>query len=395
MCKSTKLTRYLDLGEVPLANSLLGHPDDGERTYPISLSLCEDCYMSQLDQVVSPAIMFNEYNYHSAISMTFRSHCAEMARHLLKNFYPLQEQGDRQPELLDIASNDSCLLNEFSNQGYFCLGIEPAKNLNRCNPAIHVVRDFWSYKLAHGHGWQKDFIIATNVLAHVDDLHDFLRGVHKALSDKGMFIAEVPYLPNLISKNQFDTIYHEHLSYFLLAPLLRIFRECGLHIFHVEQYSIHGGNIRIYAAKHQYPRYKSVKTTIHFEEERGYYQLATYDRFSERVNRIKNDFHTLLEDISFQGKKVMAYGASAKGISLLNYSGIQKKWLHSIVDDTPNKQGKFTPGTRIPIVDYSHFEAQKPEYILLLAWNFADELINKTKHLGVQYIVPIPNVRVI
>lgn len=357
--------------------------------------LCEECSLSQLSHVVSPQLMYTNYFYHSSISNTFKMHCAAMAKHLLDNFYPIQDRGNKVPEVLDIASNDSCLLNEFMKYGYFCTGVEPASNLTRCNQDIHIVRDFWSNKLAKSYGWKKDFIIATNVVAHVHDLSDFLLGVKNALSPMGMFVIEVPYAANLIAKNQFDTIYHEHLSYFLFTQLKHVLLEAGLHVFHVEQYPIHGGNIRVYASPYEYPRFKTVKALSTFEENNGFYLHETYDKFAERVYRIKEEFHAILKQLHSEGKKVMAYGASAKGISLLNYSSIQRSWIHSIVDDTPDKQGKFTPGTRIPIVDYSHFEKEKPDYIVLLAWNFASELIGKTKHLGAKYIVPIPEVKVL
>lgn len=395
VCKSTKLTRYLDLGEVPLANSLLDNPQDGERLYPLKVMRCEECSLSQLSHVVNPKLMYTSYFYHSSISNTFKKHCSDMAKHLLEHFYPLQDQGDKRPEVLDIASNDSCLLNEFDRVGYFCTGVEPASNLTRCNPDIHVVRDFWSEKLVKSYGWKKDFIIATNVLAHVDDLHDFLRGVRYALSPMGMFVVEVPYAVNLLEKNQFDTIYHEHLSYFLLTPLMQAYRECGLHIFHIEQYPIHGGNIRIYASGYEYPRFKTIKHVLTVEDQKGMLMHEAYDQLADRVYKIKEDLYILLRQLHEAGAKVMGYGASAKGISLLNYSSIKREWIHSIVDDTPDKQGKFTPGTRIPIVDFSHFNKEKPNYVLLLAWNFAPELIGYTKHLGAKYIIPIPEVRIL
>jgi len=305
------------------------------------------------------------------------------------------------PLVIDIAANDGCCLEQFRDAGFErFLAVEPSSNLaQECiSKRIPCSNSFWSYKTARSYRdvatQGASFIIAQNVLAHVDDLRDFIRGVCWSIEPDGVFVAEFPYLPNIIKYNQFDTIYHEHLSYFLLEPLSRIFSEEGLPIFKVEKLPIHGGSLRIYASKHPHKLDNSVEDMLIEEDEMMFYNFTSYKSFSDKVDTIKDKLKMLLECNYHAGKKTMGYGASAKGMSLINYCGIPKEWIHSIVDDTPDKQGKFTTDSNIPIVDFSHFEKEKPDFILLLAWNFESELREKTKHIIANYIVPIPDVRI-
>lgn len=388
VCGSDRLREYLDLGKAPLANSLLPSLDYECGKYPLEVLFCEVCSLSQLSIVINPEIMYRNYPYHSSVSETFKKHCSEMAVKLK----PLMNEED--PLVVDIASNDGCLLEHFRLAGYEVLGVEPAANLVEISrgKGIEIVHDFWSEEssnLASG----ANLIAATNVFAHVDDVWSFLGGVKKALVSDGIFVMEIPYLYNILSKNQFDTIYHEHLSYFLLKPLKILFESCGMRIFKVEQYDIHGGSIRVYASKDNRHPDESVAKMLEFEEEHGLYDYSTYKALSGRVIKTKEALLSLLNDLKAQDKKVMAYGAAAKGISLLNACGIDATQIQSIADDTPDKQGKFAPGCGIPIVDSSNFLESKPDYIVLLPWNFAEELIRKTKDYdlnGVKYIMPIP-----
>jgi len=405
ICKSSNILSYLYLGSVPLANSL-SDSQSHQKTYPIEVLLCQDCYLSQLNIVVDPKIMYSDYAYHSSISETFKKHCYDLAIKLKTEFHPSEY-----PLVMDIASNDGCLLTQFKKAGFQrFLGFEPAKNLASepygwqkgelpTSLGIPVHNDFFCEKSASRcmAAGRADFIIAQNVLAHVDDLDDFLRGIKLCTYDdvKAVFIAEFPYMGDLIANTQLDTIYHEHLSYFLLKPLVHLFNTHNLPIFRVERLPIHGGSIRIYASKNHYPVESSVTELLESEQANGLYNPSTYVDFSVNTYAIGEDLLQWLEDIYDEGKKIMGYGASAKGISLLNYFGIGNDRIHSIVDETPYKQGKLTPGSQIPIVDFSHFEKEKPDYILLLAWNFAPELIAKTKHLGAKYLVPIPEVKLL
>ena len=401
-CGSDKLIKYLDLGIVPLCNSLLDHELQESKSYPIQVLLCNECHLSQLSIVVNPEIMFSNYLYHSSVSKTFQDHCYGMAVTLKNDFKTCDH-----PLVLDIASNDGCLLSQFREAGFLrLLGVDPAKNFS--NPyededdfyrGYQSINAFWSEDLAKRY---KDvstqgasFIIAQNVFGHVDDLNDFLKGVHWFLDPNGVFVVEVPHLYNLIKNNQFDTIYHEHLSYFLLKPLKLLFKKHGLPIFRVEEYNIHGGSLRIYASKDVYPEEQSVRDMEYFEDVNGMYSVQTYTHFAERVEVIKSKFSLMLELLYRTGSKVMGYGASAKGISLINYCGFKPEYIHSIVDDTPQKQGKLTPGSLIPIVDSSAFKTTPPNFVILLAWNFAKELMSKHPEFKGTWIVPIPDIKII
>ncbi len=354
-----------------------------------------DCSLSQLSIIVNPDILYKDYPYHSSVSKTFKKHCYDMATDL-KQYFPTID-----PLVIDIASNDGCLLKEFKSQGYCVMGVEPSQNLVdlALEKGIPTVRGYWGSESSNLIP-SCDVITATNVFAHVDDIRSFIESVRDKLRvySKGIFVLEVPYLPNLIEGNQFDTIYHEHLSYFLLKPLDRLFDSCGLQIFRVEKQSIHGGSIRVYSSPFNYPIENSVNEMIDAEESAGYYDLNTYLNFSNNVEFIKREFKNLMVNLRNDGNKVMGYGASAKGVGFLNMCGITKDEIISIVDDTPDKQGKEIPGIGIPIVGYDVFDVVEPDYIVLLSWNFKDELIAKTpRHRERQgkYIVGIPEVKII
>lgn len=398
ICKSTKLHVYLDLGFVPLCNSLLESLSEKSATYPIQVMFCEECSLSQLSVVVDPEIMFKDYYYESSISNTFKKHCRDLAKSLSK-----LEHKNKPPMMIDIAANDGCLMEQFREEGFTVRGYDPCERL--CKKAwekllLVIPKFFGRENLNEERSWAgEDIITATNVLAHVDDLHGFIEGVkyHFENNPKGIFIAEFPYFNNLLNNNQFDTIYHEHLSYFLLKPIVRLFKECGMPVFKVEEIDIHGGSLRIYASMHPYDTDYSVTEMLEKEESSKLHKLSTYQKFSQSVNKIKEELLITLELLYRNKSKVMGYGASAKGISLLNYCNIPHEFIYSIVDDTPEKQGKWTPGTYIPIVDFSDFEKSKPDHILLLAWNFEQELLNKTRFHRTRngyYITPIPQVRV-
>ena len=390
ICGSKNLKKYLDLGRQPLANQLSDLPEKNPGRYPLQVLFCEECYLSQLSIVISPKILYKNYLYHSSVSNTFKKHCYDMAISLKMMFRDLAK-----PFVIDIASNDGCLLRQFKKAGYRVMGVEPSDDLadEAERKGVSTVHGFWNKGTAKRVP-ACDVITATNVLAHVDDLYGFIKLVKSTLRSlsKGVFVAEFPYLPNLIDGNQFDTIYHEHLSYFLLTPLVKLFSRCGIPIFNVKRYPIHGGSIRIYASPYSRHVDPSVLSMVEAEKYLGYYHFSKYVSYSKRVLKIKNDLRNMLA--KFGPKNVIAYGASAKGISLLNYCEITANDLPLIMDDTPSKQGKYTPGGMIPILD-PQFVNGCPKYILLLAWNFATELIEKSKHLGSRYIVPIPEVKVI
>jgi hypothetical protein len=410
VCGSNRLTKYLYLGNVPLANVLVNASVYEEsKKYPVRVLFCQDCALSQLSIVVDPKILYSTYTYHSSVSKTFQDHCYQLGLKLMNEF-----KTPEHPLVVDIASNDGCLLTQFQKAGFKrLLGFEPAENLAQHpygwkdgvpgdDMGICVRNSFFSEEAVSKYlsvGSQgASFITAQNVLAHVDDIKDFLGGVRLLLNETGVFVVEVPYMAEILDGVQFDTIYHEHLSYFLLKPLKLLFQKAHLPIFRVERVPIHGGSIRIYASKGAYAEEKSVQDLLDFEKEKKLYDFDTYTNFAFRVNCSIEDFYTICEMMYMNGQTIMGYGASAKGISLLNYCGVTNDFIHWVVDDTPAKQGKLTPGSFIPIVDSSWFEAKKPIGIVLFAWNFAQELMEKTKahkERGGFYVVPIPEVRVI
>lgn len=388
---------YLDLGKTPLANSYLKAAEiPGEPWYDLAVVLCSSCKLSQLTVVVSPACMFQHYLYVSSTTQTFRAHCDELAASALSALECLPTA----PVVLDIGSNDGCLLRCFRTRGAQVIGVDPSENLTaEANASgIKSICAYWGSAAAAevvclvG---QPLIITATNVLAHVEALHDFLANVTSILSNGGLFIFEVPYLVDLIQKFEFDTIYHEHLSYFLLKPLQYAIETHGLRIVDVQHRPIHGGTIRVVVAK-QSSTYHESATVAQFlaaEQELGFYDHPIYETFAHTVQSNKRKMLELLAGTVSQGKHIAGYGAAAKGNTLLNYYEIGDDIIKYIVDDNPRKHNYLTPGTHIPIVDPSYLSTDPCDYLLLLAWNFADEIRRRTQTFqrsGGRYILPVP-----
>ena len=400
ICKGNHLIEYLDLGDIPLANNLITEEEiSQEEKYPLKVMFCEDCFFSQLSIVVKPEILFRNYVYRSSISRSFIEHCRELAEELNEG---MLKKGDL---IVDIASNDGTLLRQFKEKDNRVLGIDPAVNLARIanESGIETLPDFWEPDLAKEilkkYGSAK-VIIAFNVFAHVDDIHSFVEGVKTLLSDDGYFIIEAPHLLSLIKKTEFDTMYHEHLSYLLVKPLERLMRKHGMRIAKVKKFEIHGGTIRLYVEKQEKLDTSdgSAQEIILEEEKSGMYSLDNYMNFSKDVERIRRDLISKLKEIKDKGRTISAFGASAKGSVLLNYCGLGKDFIDCIFDDTPEKQNKIYPGVHIPIVAGKALLKKKPDYLLLLAWNFAKEIMQKTEHYkkrGGRYIIPIPHLKVI
>ncbi len=403
ICSGKDLTDYLDLGNMPLVNSYVKseqlHKDD--QRFPLKIKFCNDCSLSQLSIVVNPEIMYKNYFYRSSVSKTFTNHCFDFAKQAVENFKLSQND-----LVVDIASNDGCALGEFKKFGVKILGIDPAENLAKIanEKGILTLPKFWNEETAkevlEKYG-EASLINASNVFAHVHDLDSFLRGTNYLLKGSGVFTIEVPYMLNFVNKTEFDTTYHEHLSYFLVKPLTVLFKKHNLEIFNIEKFTIHGGSMRVYAKKEDNKAIKinkdSIKWLLELEQDLGLHDIKTYLDFSKDVEKIKSDLSGLLIKLKQQGKTIAAYGASAKGTVLLNYCGVGKDLINYVVDDTPEKQGTYTPGQHIPIVNSSMLSKEKPDYLLLLAWNFAEELMNKTQDYqkaGGKYIVPIPSVRI-
>lgn len=403
ICGSENLTKYLDLGSMPLANKLLNTKDDQTDKYPLEVYFCQDCYLSQLGVVVDPQKLYKDYPYRSHISRTYTKHCYDLGFKIWELYGGSGYFHIPSPRVLDIGSNDGTLLHQLKRHGISArLAVDPDPTLNiYLDKDIHVLNTFFSWKtmapLKRLLNIDKlDFITATNVFAHCDNLAGFLDGVRLMLSDYGVFILEVPHAYNMIVNNEFDTIYHEHLSYFLLKPLIKLFKSCGLNIFDVDEFPIHGGTIRIYASRDSRVVNKSVERIIQKEKDGGLYSIEIYIKFSQRIDRMMLRLLDVLNATS--GKQVLGYGASAKGSTLLNYKGlIKSSHIEYIIDDTETKQGKIIPGCNIPIRPYNFQDIMDTDYIVLLAWNFKEEIMVKVNNCGYRgkWIVPVPNVEIL
>lgn len=396
VCKSKYLNRFLSFGPMPLVNSFI-HPEHlnlQEKYFPMDVCLCNTCGLVQLEQVVNPEIMFKNYPYLTSVASPLKVHFSKLAKKALAKF-----DIPRGSLIVDIGSNDGTLLENFKKLSMKVCGIEPASNIANIarSRGIDTVEDFFNKDLADSfsskYGNAK-LIFATNVFAHVDDINGFVQGVSILLDDDGIFIIEVPYLVDMINRVEFDTIYHEHLSYFAIRPLLALFKNFGMSIVDVERVSVHGGSLCVYVKKiHEFLSPNAIEL-VDLEEKEGLDKLASYEKFAEKVFKIKEDLILLLVKLKDNGAKIAGYGASAKGNTLLNFCKIGPELLDYIVDTTPFKQGCYTPGMHIPVVPEEHFHSFPPDYFLLLAWNYKDEILKKETRFrdnNGKFILPIPN----
>lgn len=399
ICKGSNLEEYLDLGEMPLVNSFpLPGEIDHEEKFPLEVLLCHDCHLSQLSIVVDPSLLFRNYVYRSSMSNDFKSHCNDLAKEL--NSYACKK-GDL---IVDIASNDGALLHPFKRIGNRVLGIDPAINLAKIanEEGIETIPEFWNEGLAkkilQSHGPAK-IITAFNIFAHVDDVHSFISGVKILLDKDGFFVFESPHIQDLITKVEFDTIYHEHLSYLSSSPVARLLSEHGLRIAKIEKHNIHGGSIRGYIEHNFQNRSNgSSEKVLKDEEISGIYNPSSYYSFSEQVKSVRKNLNSLLHNIKRDGQSISLFGASAKGNILLNYCGIDHQQIDYAFDHTPEKQGRLTPITHIPVIHPDLLLSKMPDYLLLTAWNFSREIMEKTKAYqenGGKYIIPLPQLRVL
>jgi len=402
ICKNKKLERVLDLGEMSLANAFLDKSQlsHKEISYPLKVVWCESCGLLQIDEIVLPEILFRNYIYVSGTSEALRKHFEGLATEVVKNFKLSSES-----LVIDIGSNDGTLLKEFKKFGLKVIGVEPAVNIVKIaeDNGIKTISNFFSVGIAKKiirENGKAEAITATNVVAHSNDLDSLLKGVSYLLKDDGVFIIEVPYLVDLLENVEFDTIYHEHLFYFAVRPLKKLFEEHDFKIINVERVKIHGGTIRIFVSKKKsrYNINENVNRLISLEIKKGLNEVTVYRKFAERVEKLKEDLVSLLQKLKSENKKVIGYGAAAKGNTLLNYYHIEPELIEFIADLSPMKQNKFTPGTHIPVYSPKRIYKAKYDYMLILAWNFADEIMkqqSKFKEIGGKFIIPVPEVRII
>ena len=395
VCGHNQFHPYLDLGQIPLVNRYVDPGDDRpEPRFPLRIQKCGRCHLSMLDLVVDPKVLYDNYAYQSSISKTFQQHCGRLAEEAVKLF------PGRTPQVWEIASNDGCMGLEFQRRGAKVLGIEPAANLAALarSRGVDSVAEFWSEKVARellrDHP-APHLIVATNVFAHVDNLQDFLAGVRAVLPRHGRLMVEVPYLVSFIQKTEFDTAYHEHLSYFLLYPIREAARRAGLELIDVDLLEIHGGSVRVHIGQGQ-PGPK-VEQLLQEEERLGFYGDKIYDEFSKHVQQIREELVSFLTGLRQRGRTISAFGASAKGNVLLNYCHLSAETFEYVVDDTLAKQGKLYPGLRLPIVSRDALIRSPTDYLVILAWNFYEEI--KTSLAGYlagggRLVCPLPTLRI-
>ncbi len=392
-CGSLPLYSIILLGDLPLANGFLTKKQHNEPRHNLEVLLCESCGLAQLKDLVDPKDLFSDYIYFSSNSEgMLYSAAALVAR--------IQPTLSNDGFVVEIASNDGYLLKNY--RGVEVLGIDPAANIAKiANEAgIHTLCDFFSEALAANlveDGKKADIIHANNVMAHVPDLNGFVKGIKLLLKDKGQAIIEVPHLLDLLEKFEFDTIYHEHVYYFGIKPLKILLQRHKLEIFNVEKIYLHGGTLRLFVGHQGQHPVSMVVEAIASEEERVHlYKLSSYQKFMQHIDGLKNNLLTLLKSLKSENKRVAAYGASAKGTTLLNYFGIGSDYLDFVVDKSPAKQRKLTPGTHLEIRSPS--ELRHVDYAVLLTWNFADEIIQQQSEFlarGGNFILPLPEVKIL
>ena len=400
-CDSSDLHKIFSLGLVPRPNGFLKKYmlSLKEEYFPLSISFCGKCGMVQLDQLVEPETMFGDYVYLTSASKPMVEHLESFADTVYKRFKLTPRS-----LVVDIGSNDGTFLRHFKKLGTKILGVDPAKNIARVanKNGIPTIADFFSANLSKSiiAKYKKaDVITAVNVVAHVPNWNDLFEGVNRLLDDNGVFIAEFPYLLDFVRKAEFDTIYHEHLSYISIRPLEIALNEQGLEIIDAERYPIHGGSLRVYVQKMNGRLKKTVivKRLLSAEIKFGTNKKKSYIPFSKSIIKIRKDITRFLNKVSKNKENVIGYGASAKGNIFLNYVQITKKKLPLIVDSTEYKHGLFTPGVHIPVIPEEKILDLKPDYVLVLAWNFADAILEKNRELiksGVKFVVAIPKLRI-
>ena len=398
-CASSRTVPVLSLGNTPLANALLSGAQLGaeEPRFPLDLVFCEDCALVQITERVPPEQLFAEYPYFSSFSDTMVAAAKELSRRIAR----ASCLGPKSL-VMEIASNDGYLLQHYVAAGIPVLGIEPARNIARVadRRGIRTRSEFFGLDLARrlkDEGLSADVVHANNVLAHVPDLNGFVEGLAVVLKPGGVAVIEVPYVRDLVARCEFDTIYHEHLCYFSVSALHSLFARHGLDLVDIERISVHGGSLRVFASRSGGTG-ASVKRLLEEEHASGVNRLAYYAGFAEAVSGLRADLLALLRSLKGDGKRIAAYGASAKGSTLLNFFGIGSESLDYVVDRSTEKQGKFTPGTKLPIHSPEKLRQDKPDYLLLLAWNHLEEVLAQQaayRAAGGKFIVPVPEVQII
>ena len=403
-CESALTNIFLDLGMSPMANSFLKSADlnTTEPCYPLCSYVCSNCFLVQLDEFEKPQEIFSNYAYFSSFSTTWIDHVEEFVNQLINQF-----KIDKEKHVIEIASNDGYLLQHFKKKDIPILGIEPAKNIASYaeSKGIPTINKFFGVDTAQElaqNGQKADFLIAFNVMPHVPNLNDFVNGLKMLLNPDGILIIQFSaYLLKLIELNEFDMIYHEHFSYFSLGTLKKIFSELKLKIFDAEELSIHGGSLRLYIIHEENNSYQKSTRVDHIlekEKQFGLLETSTYDNFTKNIQNVKQDICNFFVEARKENKKIVCYGAPAKGNTLLNFCGIGKDFIEYTVDKNPHKQELFLPGTHIPIYSPEKILSTKPDYLLILPWNLKDEIIEEMNFIrdwNGKFVVLIPKIEII
>jgi SAM-dependent methyltransferase len=394
---------FLDLGFAPPSNAYLKAEDltKPELYFPLKLYVCTHCWLVQTEDYASADQLFtNDYAYFSSVSQSWLDHASRYVDMITKRL-------ELSPKsfVIEIASNDGYLLKNFVTQNIPCLGIEPTACTAEAAEklGIPILREFFSQALANqlrSEGRQADLIIGNNVYAHVPDINDFTAGLKAALKPGGTITLEFPHLLQLIEHTQFDTVYHEHYSYFSIYTVNHIFEGAGLRVFDVEELPTHGGSLRVYGCHEDDPRLRTaaVPELLAEEERQGLRIMTTYRNFQRQAERVKDDLLAFLIEQKRSGRKVAAYGAAAKGNTLLNYAGIKPDLLPYVCDAAPSKQGKYLPGSHIPVLHPCALREQKPDIVLILPWNIAEEIMQQhsyVKDWGGEFVRAIPTTRIL
>jgi hypothetical protein len=400
-CSSNLNKIFVDLGKSPLANSYLKENDfEKEKIYPLCTFLCKNCFLVQLEELETPENIFSEYAYFSSFSTSWLRHAKEYVDKIIPKL-----SINKKSLVIEIASNDGYLLQNFTAKNIPVIGIEPAQNIAKVaiKKNIPTITKFFDSQLAKNladDGRKADLIIGNNIFAHVPCLNDFVKGLKILLKQNGVITLEFPHLLQLMKNNQFDTIYHEHFSYFSLITVKKIFSFHELVIFDVEELSTHGGSLRIYVKHEEYNEIainERVDTLLKKEKENGLENISTYTNFTKKVEDVKGKLQEFFISAKNSGKKIVCYGAAAKGNTLLNYCEIGSNFIDYVVDQSPYKQGLFLPGTHIPIKSPDEIQKTKPDYLIIIPWNLKEEIMEQMKYIqewGGKFVIPIPEVKI-